>query len=172
MVTKKDNETAVAVVDSEEKSLDIRDFLDVSSAEDDGVWVDCTVAPPDSEFAVKVRYLDKASFNEILREAGIMRKGFRVRLGKEADDKFIAAYAAKAIIEWRGLDLKTLVGLIRVNLSVDGKIPKAFECTPANKMLLIKNSSEFDTWLQGVCSDVKRFNEARNQERFENLKLA
>jgi hypothetical protein len=72
------------------------------------------------------------------------------------EDKFIAEFTKATIKNWKGFKLKYLEDFMLVDLSgVDAE--KELTYSPENAELLIKNSSEFDTWVNEVVFDLANF---------------
>ena len=72
------------------------------------------------------------------------------------NDKFLEAYAEKAIKGWKGLKYRYLEELLLVDVSAldpEDELPY----TQENAELLMKNSSEFDTWVTETVSDLENF---------------
>jgi hypothetical protein len=72
------------------------------------------------------------------------------------EDKFIAEFTKATIKNWKGFKLKYLEDFMLVDLSgVDAE--KELTYSAENAELLIKNSSEFDTWVNEVVFDLANF---------------
>ena len=72
------------------------------------------------------------------------------------EEKFIAEFTKATIKNWKGFKLKYLEDFMLVDLSgVDAE--KELTYSPENAELLIKNSSEFDTWVNEVVFDLANF---------------
>jgi hypothetical protein len=72
------------------------------------------------------------------------------------EDKFIAEFTKATIKNWKGFKLKYLEDFILVDLSKvdpEGELPYSQE----NAELLIKNSTEFDTWVNETVFDLSHF---------------
>jgi len=72
------------------------------------------------------------------------------------DDKFVAEFTKATIKNWKGFKLKYLEDFMLVDLSeVDGE--KELDFSIENAELLIKNSTEFDTWVNDTVFDLDNF---------------
>lgn len=72
------------------------------------------------------------------------------------DDKFIIEYCKAVIKGWKGLKYKYLEELLLVDVSgLDPEDELPF--TPANSELLMKNATDFDTWVTETVGDLENF---------------
>ena len=72
------------------------------------------------------------------------------------DDKFIIEYCKSVIKGWKGLKYKYLEELLLVDVSgLDPEDELPF--TPANSELLMKNATDFDTWVTETVGDLENF---------------
>lgn len=72
------------------------------------------------------------------------------------EDKFVDKFTDKVIKGWKGLKLKYLEELLVVDL--DGVDPeKELPYDHDNAVNLVKNSSEFDKWINEVVYDLDNF---------------
>lgn len=70
--------------------------------------------------------------------------------------KFVKAFTAATIKDWRGLKYKYLESLMLVDISSvnpDEELPYQ----PENAELLVTNSIDFDNWLNSVVFDLENF---------------
>ena len=72
------------------------------------------------------------------------------------DDKFVIEYCKAVIKGWKGLKYKYLEELLLVDVSgLDPEDELPF--TPANSELLMKNATDFDTWVTEAVGDLENF---------------
>jgi len=72
------------------------------------------------------------------------------------EEKFVREFAKATVKSWKGLKLKYLEELLLVNLV--GKDPESLlEYTEENGVMLVENSSAFDTWINGAIFDLENF---------------
>jgi hypothetical protein len=72
------------------------------------------------------------------------------------EDKFIAEFTKATIKNWKGFKIKYLEDFMLVDLSnVD--VEKELPYSQDNAELLIKNSTEFDTWVNETVFDLANF---------------
>ena len=72
------------------------------------------------------------------------------------DDKFLVEYCKAVIKGWSGFKYRYLEELLLVDVSaldLDDELPY----TQENSELLMKNSSDFDTWVTETVSDLENF---------------
>jgi hypothetical protein len=82
------------------------------------------------------------------------------------EDKFIAEFTKATIKNWKGFKLKYLEDFMLVDLSdVDGE--KELTYTAENAELLIKNSTEFDTWVNETVFDLDNFRTGTKRKTVE-----
>ena len=73
------------------------------------------------------------------------------------DELFLKLYVAKVLRGWKGMKASYLADLMPVDISAmppDSEI----DYSEANALSLMQNSTEFDTWVSGVVSDLALFN--------------
>jgi hypothetical protein len=72
------------------------------------------------------------------------------------DEKFIAEFTKATITDWRGLKIKHLETLLPVDLGEqdpETEVPYSADDAEA----LVKNSGDFDTWLNETVFDLENF---------------
>lgn len=72
------------------------------------------------------------------------------------EDKFIAAFTKATVKNWRGLKLKYLEELLLVDISKQDP-ESELEFSDEDAITLVKNSSEFDTWINDSVFDLDNF---------------
>lgn len=80
-------------------------------------------------------------------------------------EKYMELFLDWVIVDWKGLTVKDLRRLI---LLKDWKKIKRHKgeiaCDAKAKLLLMKFSPAFSTWINRVCLDIERFNAEREEE--------
>jgi len=72
------------------------------------------------------------------------------------DDKFIVEYCKAVIKGWKGLKYSYLEELLLVDIT--GLDPEdTLPFTPDNSELLMKNATDFDTWVTETVGDLENF---------------
>ena len=116
----------------------------------DGLTIDITYLAREELLKLRNRCL-KQKFNKKTRQ-------FEEQLD---DDRFLTEYVKGVIQGWTGLKYKNLGELLLVDVShldPDDELPFSQE----NGELLMKNSSDFDTWVTEITSDLENFTESKS----------
>jgi len=114
----------------------------------DGLTIDITYLAREELLKLRNRCL-KQKFNKKTRQ-------FEEQLD---DDRFLTEYVKGVIQSWTGLKYKNLGELLLVDVShldPDDELPFSQD----NGELLMKNSSDFDTWVTEITSDLENFTES------------
>ena len=94
-------------------------------------------------------------------------KRTRQREEEVDNDKFLEAYAEKAIKGWRGLKVKHLPILLPVDIStLDGE--ENVEYTEDDALDLLKNSTIFDQFITDCMNDFEQFSTMKKEEDVKN----
>jgi len=76
------------------------------------------------------------------------------------DEKFLTNYCAAVIKGWTGLKYKYLEKMLLVNLEgIDKEDELAYSSEDAE--ILMKNASDFDTWVTETVADLENFTESK-----------
>ena len=114
----------------------------------DGLTIDITYLAREELLKLRNRCL-KQKFNKKTRQ-------FEEQLD---DDRFLTEYVKGVIQGWTGLKYKNLGELLLVDVShLDPEDELPF--SQDNGELLMKNSSDFDTWVTEITSDLENFTES------------
>ena len=120
------------------------------------VWADY---PGLEGFEVQLAYLTKDELMKI-RDKSLVRKINRSRaVEDELDNELFQTLYFKAVIkDWRGLKLKYLRKLLPVDTgeAIDDELEYSVE----NAEVLMKNSSQFESWVGQMLEDVENFTAA------------
>ena len=116
----------------------------------DGLTIDITYLAREELLKLRNRCL-KQKFNKKTRQ-------FEEQLD---DDRFLTEYVKGVIQGWTGLKYKNLGELLLVDVShLDPEDELPF--SQDNGELLMKNSSDFDTWVTEITSDLENFTESKS----------
>ena len=116
----------------------------------DGWTIDITYLAREELLKLRNRCL-KQKFNKKTRQ-------FEEQLD---DDRFLTEYVKGVIQGWTGLKYKNLGELLLVDVShLDPEDELPF--SQDNGELLMKNSSDFDTWVTEITSDLENFTESKS----------
>jgi hypothetical protein len=118
-------------------------------------WVEYPVY---SGFEVEVVNLSRPELTALRKRCVTTKFDKKTRQPVEElnEDKFIAEFTKATIKNWKGFKLKYLEDFMLVDLSgvdAEADLPYSLE----NAELLIKNSTEFDTWVNDVVFDLANF---------------
>lgn len=73
------------------------------------------------------------------------------------EDKFVDKFASEAIKGWKGLKYKYLPELVLVDLSSVEDLEEEVEYNQDNAIMLLKNSTVFDNWINDRVFDLESF---------------
>lgn len=107
-------------------------------------------------FKVKVNFLSRETLLNIRKKA--TKTTFKNRQTTEElnDELFLQLYAQSCIKGWSGLKLSALETLVPVDLS--GQDPEdELEYSEENALFLMKNSTNFDSFISETVSDLGNF---------------
>lgn len=107
-------------------------------------------------FSVKLSFLSRDTLIK-LRKQSTTQKRVKGELVEEVNDELFLELYAKAIIKgWKGFKLKYVSLLAPVDLSGQD-MESELAYTEENALFLMKNSSEFDSWVGSQVSDLSNF---------------
>lgn len=113
-------------------------------------------------FEVEVANISREKLTQ-LRKSCVETKFNRQRIPLEElnEAKFVRAFTDQAIKGWKGLKLSYLETLMLVDVSSED--PNAeLPYDQDNAELLVKNSADFDSWLNEVVFDLDNFRSNRD----------
>lgn len=131
--------------------MDLRKLM-VDSAE---AWVDY---PGNENFKVKVSALSRTELNSLRKRhtEKVYNKKERKMEEKLSEDNFIEAFTRATVKDWKGLTLNILQDFLLLNVEgqdLEEEVPFSEEYA----QLLVKESSEFDLWVNEVIFDFGTF---------------
>lgn len=109
-------------------------------------------------FEVEVANLSRPEFIALRKRCVITKFDKRTRQPEETlnEEKFVAEFTKATIKNWKGLKLKYLEQLILIDTR--GQSPDTeLEYDEENAQELVKNSSDFDQWINEVVFDLDNF---------------
>jgi len=111
-------------------------------------------------FIVTVAYISKDKTRKMLDRA--TKTVFDKKTHKpieEVDNELFLSFYSKAMIKgWKGLQYGYLRELLPVDLSSVEDLKSEVDYTEENALEILKNSTDFDTWLNTVVNNVSVFN--------------
>ena len=123
------------------------------------VWVDY---PGLDGFKVEVANLARKELTALRKKCTAQKFDKKTRqLVEELDEeKFVAEFSKKVVINWKGLTLEHLETLLLIDMGAHNP-NKELEYTADNAETLVSSSTEFDTWLNEVVFDLDNFRTGR-----------
>ena len=135
-------------------------------AKETATWVDF---PEIDGFEINLIYLTRDDLMKVRNRALTYKFNKRTRQREEEvdNDKFLEAYAEKAIKGRRGLKVKHLPILLPVDIStLDGE--ENVEYTEDDALDLLKNSTIFDQFITDCMNDFEQFSTMKKEEDVKN----
>ena len=125
---------------------------------------------PDIEgFKIELVYLNREDLQKIRNRSLTFKFNKRTRQREEEidNDKFLEAYAEKAIKGWKGLKAKHLPVLFPADIS--GLDPEELiEYDEEDALELLKNSTIFDQFITDCMNDFEQFSKQKTEEDSKN----
>jgi hypothetical protein len=131
-------------------SLAIKDLL---AEEEKTIWIKYL-----DDFEIHIRYLPRKDLVKISESATEITwdKKTHTRIDKVNTDHFYSRFIEKAILDWKGLKIKTLQKIVPIKL--DGVDPESeIPFTKENAMELLRNGYDLDAFLQDAILDIQKF---------------
>ena len=109
-------------------------------------------------FVVSLTYLAREELMKLRGKCLKQKFNKKTRAFEETldEEKFLEVYTKSVIKGWKGLTysiLKTIVLVDTTNYNDNDELPFSQE----NSQLLMKNSTDFDTWVTEVVGDLENF---------------
>lgn len=112
-------------------------------------------------FVVTIGFISREKTKKLIEKATTTKYNRKTHQPEETidNDLFLSMYTKELIKDWKGLKYAYLTELLPVDISqVDGE--EELEYSEENALDLMKNSSDFDTWLSSVTGDIRNFNKS------------
>jgi hypothetical protein len=107
-------------------------------------------------FKVKLSFLSRETLVSIRKKATKTTFKNRQPVEELSDDLFLQLYVQAAIKDWSGLKLSYLEQLAPVDLSGQD-LESTLGYSEENALFLMKNSSNFDSWISEQVTDLGNF---------------
>ena len=109
-------------------------------------------------FEVELANLSRKELNNLRKRCTVQKFDRKTRQPEEHldEDKFLVEYCKAVIKGWKGLKYRYLEELLLVDISEldpDDELPY----TQENAELLMKNATDFDSWLTETVGDLENF---------------
>ena len=114
--------------------------------------------PGYKDFTIDLCYLSREELVKVRKKCVTTKFSKKTRQPEEVldEDKFITEYVKGVIKGWSGLKYRYLEELLLVDVS-SLDLDDVLVYTQDNAELLMKNSSDFDTWVTETVSDLENF---------------
>lgn len=129
-------------------------------------WVEF---PEIDGFEIHLRFLTREDLLKIRNQSLTFKFNKRTRQREEEidNDKFLEAYAGKAILNWKGLKVKHLPLLLPADISsLDPNEEIAYDEEEA--IDLLKSSTVFDQFITDAMNDFEQFSKKKADEAAKN----
>lgn len=120
-------------------------------------------------FEVNLRFLTREDLMKIRNQSLTFKFNKRTRQREEEIDneKFLEAYAGKAIMGWRGLKIKHLPVLLPVDIS-GANGDDEVEYSEDEAIDLLKSSTIFDQFITDAMNDFEQFSKKKSETTAKN----
>lgn len=135
-------------------------------AKETTTWVEF---PDIDGFEVNLRYLTREDLLKVRNASLTYKFNKRTRQREEEIDneRFLEAYAEKAIVGWKGLKVKHLPVLLPVDISsMDAS--EDVEYTEEEAVELLKSSTVFDQFITDTMNDFEQFSKKKAEDNAKN----
>lgn len=111
-------------------------------------------------FEVQLAHLTRDELMKMRKKAVTLKPNRQRSMEEEVDsDLFQSLYIAAVIKDWRGLKYKYLPKLVPTDISSQDP-EDDLPYTEEDAEILMKNASEFDTWVSAMLEDVENFTQS------------
>ena len=108
-------------------------------------------------FKLKLAFLSRDTLVDIRKKATTTKFARGREVSEVLDDElFLKIFAERTVRGWSGLKLAYVEQLAPVEFG-DADREKELEYTPENALYLMKNSSDFDSYVNSIISDLGNF---------------
>lgn len=111
-------------------------------------------------FKLKLSFLTRETLAKIRKKATTVTFKRGVAVETVNDELFLQLYTEAAIKGWDGLKMSYLVQLVPIDLPADTDMEKTVAFSASNALMLMKSSSEFDSFISDAVTDLSNFQSA------------
>lgn len=113
-------------------------------------------------FSVSLCYLSREELVKLRSRCLSQKFNKKTRAFEEDldDEKFLTNYCESVIKGWKGLKYKYLEKMLLVNLTGIDKEDE-LQYTTEDAEILMKNATDFDTWVTETVADLENFTESK-----------
>jgi hypothetical protein len=112
------------------------------------------------DFEIKLAYLSRPELERIRKAA--TRPVFKKHVKEDEldSDMFMKAYVKACVLDWKGFTIEYATKLLPIEVPADVLPDSLIDFSPDEALSLVKNSPEFDKWLNEVIFDLDSFRNA------------
>lgn len=118
--------------------------------------------PGHMDFKVDLCYLSREELIKLRKRCVTTKFDKKTRQPTEMldEDRFMAEYVKSVVQGWSGLKYRILEELVLID-TADLDLDSELSYSEENALALMKNSSEFDTWVTETVGDLENFTTSR-----------
>lgn len=124
--------------------------------------------PRFKSFKLKMCYIPRDEVTD-MRDKAVSASFNRLERRREEKvdtDKFMDAYIKRAIVGWSGLTYEIVTALVPVTVD-EAKLHQEISYSHDDAMWLVKNSSEFDSFVTDTMNQVDLFSSVHKEEQLK-----
>ena len=109
------------------------------------------------DFEIKLAYLARPELEKIRKAA--TRPVFKKHQKEDEldSDLFMKTYVKACVLDWKGFTLEYSTKLLPIEVPEGISLDELVDFSPEEALSLVKNSPEFDKWLNEVIFDLDSF---------------
>lgn len=111
--------------------------------------------PGMDHFKVKLNYIPRKKTREIMEASRKTEWVNGVAIQVQDEEKLLENFVTEAIAGWTGLTIGDVEKLLLIDTDATPETPVEFSLD--NAMLMVRNSSSFDTWLNNTVYSLDSF---------------
>lgn len=117
------------------------------------------------DLVLKVRFLSREEMVKLRKKATKTRFDRKQRVPVEEldEDLFLKLYVSSILVGWKGMKLSYLAQFMPMDIPKDADPEATVGYTEDNALVLMKNSSEFDTFVTDTTSDLQNFTKSSSK---------
>lgn len=114
-------------------------------------------------FVLTLAYLGKETLNKLREKSTVTKIDRKTKKPDESiDSELFSKLYIKAVVKgWVGLKYKFLIDIIPVDIPEGTDMDLELEYTEEDAQLLLKNSTDFDTWVADIVGDLQNFTKSK-----------
>lgn len=119
-------------------------------------WIEVDGCPG---FEVEVTALSRTELSELAKSCSktVFNRHTKQKEQEIDSDLFAERFVERTVKGWKGFTFRHALNLIPAELPADTALDEEIEYSFDEALFLVKQSAEFDSWLNEVISDLTRF---------------